>query len=127
MAEIIRLAHKAGARVLVDGAQAVVHGKVDLRALDADFYAFTGHKLYGPTAIGALYGKAELLKAMPPFLGGGDMIRSVSFAETTYADPPHPFAAGTPPIVMDIGLISEERGVGIEVVSMWRSRWLPTH
>ncbi|HEY9537642.1 MAG TPA: cysteine desulfurase [Kiloniellaceae bacterium] len=104
MAEIIRLAHKAGARVLVDGAQAVVHGKVDLRALDADFYAFTGHKLYGPTAIGALYGKAELLKAMPPFLGGGDMIRSVSFAETTYADPPHRFEAGTPPIVEAIGL-----------------------
>src|SRR3546814_8313370 len=88
---------------------------------------FTGHKLYGPTAIGALYGKAELLKAMPPFLGGGDMIRSVSFAETTYADPPHRFEAGTPPIVEAIGLISEERGVGIEVVSMWRSRWLPTH
>ena len=104
MGEIIRLAHKAGARVLVDGAQAVVHGKVDVRALDADFYAFTGHKLYGPTAIGVLYGKAELLKAMPPFLGGGDMIRSVSFAETTYADPPHRFEAGTPPIVEAIGL-----------------------
>ncbi|HMA14306.1 MAG TPA: cysteine desulfurase [Kiloniellaceae bacterium] len=104
MAEIIRLAHKAGARVLVDGAQAVVHGRVDVRALDADFYAFTGHKLYGPTAIGVLYGKAELLKAMPPFLGGGDMIRSVSFAETTYADPPHRFEAGTPPIVEAIGL-----------------------
>jgi cysteine desulfurase/selenocysteine lyase len=102
--EIIRLAHKAGTPVLVDGAQAVVHGKVDVRDLDADFYAFTGHKLYGPTAIGVLYGKAELLKDMPPFLGGGDMIRSVSFAETTYADPPHRFEAGTPPIVEAIGL-----------------------
>ncbi len=104
MKEIIRLAHKAGVPVLVDGAQAVVHGKVDVRDLDADFYAFTGHKLYGPTAIGVLYGKAELLKQMPPFLGGGDMIRSVSFAETTYADPPHRFEAGTPPIVEAIGL-----------------------
>jgi cysteine desulfurase / selenocysteine lyase len=104
MKEIVRLAHAAGARVLVDGAQAVVHGRVDVRDLDADFYGFTGHKLYGPTAIGVLYGKAELLKEMPPFLGGGDMIRSVSFAETTYADPPHRFEAGTPPIVEAIGL-----------------------
>src|SRR3546814_21091234 len=104
MAAIIRHAHKAGARVLVDGAQAGVHGKVDLRALDADFYAFTGHKLYGPTAIGALYSKAELLKAMPPFLGGGDMIRSVSFAETTYADPPHRSEPGPPPTVEPLGL-----------------------
>ncbi|HEY9536498.1 MAG TPA: cysteine desulfurase [Kiloniellaceae bacterium] len=104
MKEIIRLAHKVGARVLVDGAQAVVHGKVDVRDLDADFYGFTGHKLYGPTAIGVLYGKAELLKSMPPFLGGGDMIRVVSFAETTYAEPPHRFEAGTPPIVEAIGL-----------------------
>jgi len=102
--EIIRLAHKAGARVLVDGAQAVVHGKVDVRDLDADFYGFTGHKLYGPTAIDILYGKAELLKDMPPFQGGGDMIRSVSFEETTYAEPPLRFEAGTPPIVEAIGL-----------------------
>ena len=104
MKEIIRLAHKAGARVLVDGAQAVVHGKVDVRDLDADFYGFTGHKLYGPTAIGILYGKAELLKDMPPFQGGGDMIRSVSFEKTTYAEPPLRFEAGTPPIVEAIGL-----------------------
>jgi cysteine desulfurase/selenocysteine lyase len=102
--EIIRLAHKAGARVLVDGAQAVVHGKVDVRDLDAYFYGFTGHKLYGPTAIGILYGKAELLKDMPPFQGGGDMIRSVSFEKTTYAEPPLRFEAGTPPIVEAIGL-----------------------
>jgi cysteine desulfurase/selenocysteine lyase len=104
MKEIIRLAHKVGARVLVDGAQAVVHGKVDVRDLDADFYGFTGHKLYGPTAIGVLYGKAELLKDMPPFQGGGDMIRSVSFEKTTYAEPPLRFEAGTPPIVETIGL-----------------------
>lgn len=102
--EIIRLAHKAGARVLVDGAQSVVHGKVDVRDLDADFYGFTGHKLYGPTAIGVLYGKAEILKDMPPFQGGGDMIRSVSFEKTTYAEPPLRFEAGTPPIVEAIGL-----------------------
>ena len=102
--EIVRLAHKAGARVLVDGAQAVVHGKVDVRDLDADFYGFTGHKLYGPTAVGILYAKAELLKDMPPFQGGGDMIRSVSFEETTYAEPPMRFEAGTPPIVEAIGL-----------------------
>ncbi|WP_193370505.1 aminotransferase class V-fold PLP-dependent enzyme [Pelagibius marinus] len=120
MKEIIRLAHKAGALVLVDGAQAVVHSKVDVRDLDADFYAFTGHKLYGPTAIGALYAKAELLKEMPPFLGGGDMIRSVSFAETTYADPPHRFEAGTPPIVEAIGLgaaIDYVNGIGMEAIS----------
>jgi cysteine desulfurase/selenocysteine lyase len=120
MKEIIRLAHKAGVPVLVDGAQAVVHSTVDVRDLDADFYAFTGHKLYGPTAIGVLYGKAELLKEMPPFLGGGDMIRSVSFAETTYADPPHRFEAGTPPIVEAIGLgaaIDYVNGIGMEAIS----------
>ena len=110
--EIIRLAHKAGALVMVDGAQAVVHGNVDVRDLDADFYGFTGHKLYGPTAIGVLYGKAELLKDLPPFMGGGDMIRSVTFAETTFADAPYRFEAGTPPIVEAIGL-----GAAIDYVS----------
>lgn len=120
MKEIVRLAHKAGVPVLVDGAQAVVHGKVDVRDLDADFYAFTGHKLYGPTAIGVLYGKADLLKSMPPFLGGGDMIRSVSFAETTYAEPPHRFEAGTPPIVEAIGLgaaIDYVNAIGMEAIA----------
>ncbi|MGD1878541.1 MAG: aminotransferase class V-fold PLP-dependent enzyme [Kiloniellaceae bacterium] len=120
MKEIIRLAHKAGVPVLVDGAQAVVHGKVDVRDLDADFYAFTGHKLYGPTAIGVLYGKAELLKDMPPFMGGGDMIRSVSFAKTTYADPPHRFEAGTPPIVEAIGLgaaIDYVNAIGMDAIA----------
>ena len=118
--EIIRLAHKVGAKVLVDGAQAVVHGKVDVQDLDADFYGFTGHKLYGPTAIGVLYGKAGLLKEMPPFQGGGDMIRSVSFAETTYADPPLRFEAGTPPIVEAIGLgaaIDYVNAIGHEAIA----------
>ncbi|HIP77373.1 MAG TPA: cysteine desulfurase [Kiloniellaceae bacterium] len=120
MKEIIRLAHAAGALVLVDGAQAAVHGKVDVRDLDADFYGFTGHKLYGPTAIGVLYGKAELLKEMPPFMGGGDMIRSVSFEETVYADPPHRFEAGTPPIVEAIGLgaaIDYVQAIGHEAIA----------
>lgn len=118
--EIIRLAHKVGAKVLVDGAQAAVHGKVDVQDLDADFYGFTGHKLYGPTAIGVLYGKADLLKEMPPFQGGGDMIRSVSFAETTYADPPLRFEAGTPPIVEAIGLgaaIDYVNAIGHEAIA----------
>lgn len=102
--EIIRLAHVRGARVLVDGAQAVPHMPVDVRQLDCDFYAFSGHKLYGPTGIGVLFGKIELLEAMPPYQGGGDMIRSVSFEKTTYNDPPHRFEAGTPPIAGAIGL-----------------------
>ena len=102
--EIVRLAHGRGVPVMVDGSQAVVHGPVDVQDLDVDLYTFTGHKLYGPTAIGVLYGKAELLKDLPPFLGGGDMIRSVSFDKTTYAPPPHRFEAGTPPITEAIGL-----------------------
>jgi len=110
--EIVRLAHDAGAKVLFDGAQAVVHMPVDVQALDCDFYGFTGHKLYGPSGIGVLYGKAELLDAMPPFLGGGDMIRSVTFEKTTYAPLPAKFEAGTPPIVQAIGL-----GAAIDYVS----------
>jgi cysteine desulfurase/selenocysteine lyase len=102
--EITALAHKAGALVLVDGCQAIVHKAVDVRALDADFYVFTGHKLYGPTGIGVLYGKHDILREMPPYQGGGEMIASVSFAETTYKDPPHRFEAGTPPIVEAVGL-----------------------
>ena len=103
-AEITRLAHASGALVLFDGSQAAVHMPVDVRAIDADFYVFTGHKLYGPTAVGILYGKADLLAAMPPYQGGGDMIERVSFEGTTYAEPPHRFEAGTPPIVEVIGL-----------------------
>ncbi|MFI4987768.1 MAG: aminotransferase class V-fold PLP-dependent enzyme [Alphaproteobacteria bacterium] len=103
-AEIVRLAHAHGIPVLLDGAQAVVHGPVDVKALDVDFYAFTGHKLYGPTGIGVLYGKYELLAKMPPYQGGGDMIRSVSFSGTSFKEPPERFEAGTPAIVEAIGL-----------------------
>ena len=102
--EIIADAHAAGALTLIDGAQAVVHGKVDVQALEADFYAFSGHKLYGPTGVGALYGKAERLAALPPYQGGGEMIGRVTLDEITYADPPHRFEAGTPPILEAIGL-----------------------
>ncbi len=102
--EIVRAAHERGALVLLDGAQAVAHLPVDVRALDADFYAFSGHKVYGPTGTGVLYGKAALLEAMPPWMGGGDMIKTVSFAKTTYADLPQKFEAGTPPIAGFVGL-----------------------
>jgi len=102
--EIIELAHKAGALALVDGAQAAPHMKVDVQALDADFYAFSGHKVIGPTGIGVLYGKSKLLNAMPPYQGGGDMIRTVTFEKTTYADLPYKFEAGTPNIAGGIGL-----------------------
>jgi len=104
VAEIIALAHAAGARVLLDGAQSVTHLEVDVQALDADFLAFSGHKLYGPTGIGGLYGKRELLEAMPPWQGGGEMIETVSFERTTYAGLPYRFEAGTPHIAGAIGL-----------------------
>jgi len=104
VAEIIAMAHKAGALTLIDGAQAVPHMKVDVQALDADFYAFSGHKVFGPTGIGMLHGKAKLLNAMPPYQGGGDMIRSVTFEKTTYNDLPYKFEAGTPHISGGIGL-----------------------
>ena len=103
VAELIALAHDRGAVVLLDGAQAVSHVDVDVQALDCDFYAFSGHKLYGPTGIGALYGKERLLESMPPYQGGGDMIRSVTFEETTYNDLPYKFEAGTPNIAGAIG------------------------
>lgn len=102
--EIARLAHAAGAKVLVDGAQWAPHHQTDVRAIDCDFYVFSGHKLYGPTGIGVLYGKAELLEAMPPYQGGGDMIHSVTFAKTTYAELPYKFEAGTPNIAGAVGL-----------------------
>lgn len=103
-AEIVRIAHAKGVPVAFDGSQAAVHSLVDVQAIDADFYIFTGHKLYGPTGIGVLYAKAEHLAAMPPFLGGGDMIESVSFTGTTYKDGPARFEAGTPPIIEGVGL-----------------------
>jgi len=103
-AEIVRMAHAHGVPVLLDGAQAVPHMPVDVRELDCDFYVFSGHKLFGPTGIGILYGKAELLEAMPPFMGGGDMIKSVTFEKTIYNDLPYKFEAGTPDIASAIAL-----------------------
>lgn len=102
--EAIRLAHARGIPVLVDGSQAAVHMDVDVQDLDADFYVFTGHKVYGPTGIGVLYGKKEHLERMPPFNGGGEMINVVTMDTVTYNDPPHRFEAGTPAIVQAIGL-----------------------
>ncbi len=109
---IINYAHQFNIPVLLDGAQAVNHLKVDVQDLDCDFLAFSGHKIYGPTGIGALYGKVELLDAMPPYMGGGDMISKVTFEETTYNELPHKFEAGTPDIAGAIGL-----GAAIEYVS----------
>ncbi len=102
--EIIRIAHARGIPVLVDGSQAAVHMNIDVQDLDADFYVMTGHKLYGPSGIGILYAKKKHLEAMPPFMGGGEMIETVSVDEVTYGAPPHRFEAGTPPIVQAIGL-----------------------
>jgi cysteine desulfurase/selenocysteine lyase len=118
--EIITKAHQQDAVVLVDGAQWVAHGTTDVRDLDADFYAFSGHKLYGPTGIGVLYGKSQLLEAMPPWQGGGDMISSVTFEKTTYNVLPHKFEAGTPHIAGGIGLgaaIDFVNSVGLENIA----------
>jgi cysteine desulfurase/selenocysteine lyase len=117
--EIARLAHEAGALVLADGAQAAPKLPVDVAELGVDFYALTGHKLYGPTGIGALWGRLDLLRAMPPFLGGGSMIRKVTREGTTYADPPARFEAGTPAIAQAIGMASALRwldGLGMDGV-----------
>ena len=102
--EITRLAHEVGAKVLIDGCQGAVHAAPDVQAIGCDFYVLTGHKLFGPTGIGALYGKAEALEALPPYQGGGEMIEVVEKERITYARPPHRFEAGTPPIVQAIGL-----------------------
>ena len=104
VAELTRLAHDAGAAVLLDGCQAVVHQPIDVTALDVDFYVFSGHKLYGPTGIGVLYGKAGRLAALRPYQGGGEMIENVGPEAITYAEPPQRFEAGTPPILEAIGL-----------------------
>ncbi len=117
---IVRLAHAHGARVLFDGSQAVVHRRVDVQAIGCDFYAFTGHKLYGPTGIGVLWARRELLDRMPPFMGGGDMISSVSYERATWAELPHKFEAGTPAIIEAIGLkaaIGYVRGIGYEAIA----------
>ena len=110
--EVVKLAHALGIPVLIDGAQGAVHLDVDVRDLDCDFYVFTGHKLYGPTGIGVLYGKYDLLASMPPFNGGGEMIHEVSQDRVTYGEPPYRFEAGTPAIVQAIGL-----GAAIEYVN----------
>ncbi len=118
--EIARLAHDAGAKVLFDGAQAAVHMPVDVQDIDCDFYAITGHKLYGPSGIGVLYGKEDLLDAMPPFMGGGDMISSVSFEKSTWAPLPAKFEAGTPAIVQAIGLaaaVDYVTGIGFDAIA----------
>jgi cysteine desulfurase/selenocysteine lyase len=119
LTEISRLAHEAGALVLADGAQALPKFPLDVAELGVDFYALTGHKAYGPTGIGALWGRFELLDAMPPFLGGGSMIKNVTKTGTTFADVPARFEAGTPAIAQAIGLAAAIRwldGVGMEAV-----------
>ncbi|MCC6573798.1 MAG: cysteine desulfurase [Planctomycetes bacterium] len=118
--KMIDAAHKVGAKVLIDGAQAVPHLRVDVQALDCDFYAFSGHKVYGPSGVGALYGKAALLEAMPPWQGGGDMIKSVCFDKTEYAEIPAKFEAGTPSIADGIALgvaLDYVTGVGLDNIA----------
>jgi cysteine desulfurase/selenocysteine lyase len=125
--QIIQIAHRRGVPVLVDGAQAAPHLEVDVRDLDCDFYAFSGHKLYGPTGVGVLYGKASLLDAMPPYQGGGDMIRSVTFEKTLYNVLPYKFEAGTPNIAGGIGLgaaIDYLSQVGLELVTEYERELL---
>ena len=120
IARVARLAHDSGAQVLVDGSQAVVHRAVDVQALGADFYVFTGHKLYGPTGVGVLWARAALLEAMPPFMGGGDMIATVSFERSTWAPAPHKFEAGTPAIIEVIGLgaaIDYVNAIGLDAIA----------
>ncbi len=118
--EVIKLAHARGVPVLVDASQQAVHGQVDVQYLDCDFLAFTGHKTYGPTGIGVLYGKAEHLKKMPPYQGGGEMISEVTVDGITYNDPPHRFEAGTPAIVEAIGLgaaLDYMTGIGLDAIA----------
>ena len=123
--EICRIAHARGIPVLIDGAQGAVHLPVDVQDIDCDFYSFTGHKLYGPTGIGVLYGKQKWLRAMPPYMGGGEMIGDVSTERVTYAEPPHRFEAGTPPIVQAIGLgaaLEYVEGIGREKIGAHEAR-----
>ncbi|MBS1857543.1 MAG: cysteine desulfurase [Acidobacteria bacterium] len=120
--QMIEMAHKAGALTLIDGAQATPHMKVDVQALDADFYAFSGHKVFGPTGIGILYGKRKLLEGMPPYQGGGDMIKVVTFEKTTYNDLPYKFEAGTPNIAGGIGLgaaLDYVNKLGLDHIAAW--------
>jgi cysteine desulfurase/selenocysteine lyase len=127
VAEMTRLAHEIGAVVLVDGAQAAPHMRVDVQALGCDFYACSGHKMFGPTGVGLLWGRTALLDAMPPWQGGGDMIHTVSFAGTTFADLPAKFEAGTPAIAEVIGLGAALRylqGIGFEAIGAWEHELL---
>ena len=127
VARIVELAHRHGAAALIDGAQAAYHFPVDVQALDCDFYVATGHKLYGPTGIGLLYGKAERLEDMPPYQGGGDMISSVTFEKTTYNELPHKFEAGTPHIAGAIGLgaaLTYLTGLGLAQVAAYERELL---
>ena len=127
VARVVELAHRQGIPVLVDGAQAAYHMPVDVQAIGCDFYVVTGHKLYGPTGIGALYGRRALLEAMPPYQGGGDMIASVTFERTTYNELPHRFEAGTPHIAGAIGLgaaVDFITGVGLDAIVAHERRLL---
>jgi cysteine desulfurase/selenocysteine lyase len=127
VAEMIRMAHSRDVPVLVDGAQAVPHLEVDVQALDCDFYAFSGHKVYGPSGVGVLYGKARLLESMPPYQSGGEMIRSVSFERTQYKEIPYRFEAGTPDIVGVIGLgaaIDYVSAIGVQSIAAYESELL---
>jgi len=127
VAKMTEMAHAHGAKVLVDGAQAAPHQAIDVQALGCDFYAFSGHKLFGPTGIGVLYGRAELLAGMPPYQGGGEMIREVTFERTTFADIPQKFEAGTPHIVGAIGLgaaIDYVGAVGLTAIAAYEHELL---
>jgi len=117
---LAKFAHERGAKILIDGCQAIVHRQIDVQAIDADFYVFSGHKLYGPTGIGVLYAKRELLEAMPPFMGGGEMIANVSYEKSSWAKPPYRFEAGTPAIIETIGLgaaIDYVRSIGFDAIA----------
>ncbi len=127
MRSILLFAHEKGIPVLVDGAQAVAHMAVDVQDLDCDFYVFSGHKLFGPTGVGVLYGKKELLEKMPPYQSGGDMIRTVSFEKTTYNDLPYKFEAGTPHIAGVIGLgaaVEYLQSVGLDEIEAYEQTLL---
>jgi len=123
--ELTAIAHEYGAKILFDGCQAGVHGRVDVRDIDCDFYVMTGHKLYGPTGIGILYGKKAALEALPPFKGGGEMIDMVTTDHVTYNDPPHRFEAGTPPILEAFGLGAALRWMerkGVDAIAAHEAR-----
>ena len=125
--EMIKMAHAVGAKVLIDGAQAAPHLKIDVRDLDVDIYVLSGHKLFGPTGIGILYGKKELLEELPPYQGGGEMIAEVTFEKTTYAGLPHKFEAGTPNIAGAIGLglaVDYVNEIGLENISAYEQELL---